>query len=229
MADDPQREMKQRAADAALALIGPGMVVGLGSGSTAALFIAALGRAVRAGTLSGVRGIPTSEASDRLARDAGIELIDFRQAARCDLTVDGADEVAPDLGLVKGLGGALLREKVVAQNSGRLVIIADAGKRVDRLGTHSPLPVEVTKFGLPATLRFLESLGCSPAVRGGSEPYLTDNGNLICDCRFEGGIGDPADLAAALSGRAGVVEHGLFLGLAERALIAGPGGVEELT
>ena len=221
--------MKQRAADAALEHVTSNSVVGLGSGSTAALFIAALGDKLKAGTLTGIRGIPTSEDSDRLARENGIELTGFKQVGRCDLTVDGADEIAPDLSLVKGLGGALLREKIVAQNSARLIIIADAGKRVDKLGTKSPLPVEVTKFGLPATIRFLEGLNCKPVVRDDDgQPFVTDNGNLICDCHFDGGIYDPDALADTLAAQAGVVEHGLFLGLAERALIATPDGVDEL-
>ena len=230
MADEDQiGRMKQRAAEAALALVEPGTVVGLGSGSTAALFIAALGRSLADGTLRGVVGVPTSLASAELAQAAGIPLTDFSEVEACALTIDGADEVAPDLSLVKGLGGALLREKVVAQNSRRLVIIADAGKKVDCLGTHAPLPVEVTPFGQDASRRFLAALGCEPTLReADGRPFVTDNGNLIYDCRFENGIADPPALARQLEDRAGVVQHGLFLGLAERAIIATPGGVETL-
>jgi ribose 5-phosphate isomerase A len=194
----------------------------LGSGSTAALFIAALGRALAEGSLADIRGIPTSRASADLAAAADIPLTDFEHVDRCRLTIDGADEIGPELALVKGLGGALLREKIVAQNSDELVIIADAGKVVDKLGTKSPLPVEVTPFGQHATRRFLESLGCRPELRdAGGKPFVTDNANLIYDCHFAGGIADPAALARQLEERAGVVQHGLFLNIAAAALIAG--------
>ena len=219
---------KQRAAEAALAFIRDGMVVGLGTGSTTDFFLVALGEAVRSGRLKGIRGVPTSVRSERRARDLGIPLATLVEC-RPDVTVDGADEVAPDLELIKGLGGALLREKVVAQNSAKLVIIADAGKIVPKLGMKSKLPVEVAKFAYETHEPYLRTLGAEPSVRRGKDgtPYETDNGNYIYDCGFAGGISDPSALDVALRARAGVVETGLFLGMASVALIASATGVEE--
>ena len=220
---------KQRAAEAALAYVRDGMVVGLGTGSTADFFLVALGQAVRSGRLRGIRGVPTSLRSEHRARELDIPLATLADCPRPDVTVDGADEVAPDLDLIKGLGGALLREKIVAQNSAKLVIIADAGKSVPKLGTKSKLPVEVAKFAHETHAPYLRSLGAHPAVRKGKEgtPFETDNGNYIYDCAFAGGISDPSALEVALRARAGVVETGLFLRIASVALIAGPAGVEE--
>lgn len=223
-------QAKRLAASAALELVRDGMCLGLGSGSTASIFIELLGQAVRAGTIRNVVGIPTSVQSDTLARAGGIRVVDFDTHARCDLTVDGADEIAPRLDLIKGLGGAALREKVVAQNSDRLVIIADESKLVDRLGTKAPVPVEVTTFGLPASERFLRSLGSTPVLRQvAGQTFVTDNGNYILDCRFDG-IDQPADLARTLEARAGVVQHGMFLGLATGAIVAmGDGSIRKLS
>jgi ribose 5-phosphate isomerase A len=220
---------KQRAAEAALAYVRDGMVVGLGTGSTADFFLIALGDAVRSGRLSGIRGVPTSVRSERRGRELGIALATLVECPRPDVTVDGADEIAPDLDLIKGLGGALLREKIVAQNSAKLVIIADAGKTVPRLGAKSKLPVEVAKFAHETHEAYLRSLGAEPSVRRGKEgtPFETDNGNFIYDCGFPGGISDPSALDVALRARAGVVETGLFLGMASVALIASATGVEE--
>jgi len=206
------------------------MVVGIGTGSTARFFIAALGKAVREHKLRKIRGIPTSMESEWLAKQAGIDITSFTQVSKVDITVDGADEIAPDLSLVKGLGGALLREKLVAQNSKRLVIIADSSKEVFKLGTRVPLPVEVVQFGHEASKRFLESLGSSPALRHKPDgsPFITDNGNYIYDCRFRG-IDKPAELNAVLAARSGIVESGLFMGLAEMAIIAEDDGVKTLT
>ena len=225
-------DQKERAAVAALSRVRPGTVVGLGSGSTAAKFIAALGRALKDGTLSDVRGIPTSEESGRLAAAAGVPVVTFAEAEQgCDVTVDGADEVGPGLALIKGLGGALLREKMVAQNSRRLVIIADGSKAVNRLGTKCPLPVEVVPFGRAATERFLRSLGCEPALRVSADgsPYVTDNAAHIYDCRFPGGIAHAPALDAAMKARAGVLVTGLFLGLADEAILADADGVRVVT
>jgi ribose 5-phosphate isomerase A len=154
--------------------------------------------------------------------ELNIPLVELADAPPPDITVDGADEVSDDLQLIKGLGGALLREKIVAQNSRRLVIIADASKRVARLGTHAPLPVEVALFAHRAQEPFLRKLGCEPVLRlaGSGAPFQTDNGNCIYDCRFPNGIDRPHDLQQALRQRAGVVETGLFLDLAADALIA---------
>src|SRR5256714_10994440 len=156
---------KQRAAEAAMAFVKSGMVVGLGTGTTADFFLVALGNAIRSGKLSGVRGIPTSKQSERRAQEVGIPLVTLKECPTVDVTIDGADEIAPNLDLIKGLGGALLREKIVAQNSARLVIIADRSKAVPALGTKSPLPVEVAAFGHETHEPFLRSLGATPALR----------------------------------------------------------------
>jgi ribose 5-phosphate isomerase A len=222
---------KQRAADAALEEIRDGQVVGLGTGSTAERFIVALAEAVRSGRFGNIRGVPTSAASERLARDEGIPLVGFDRVEKIDITIDGADEIAPNLDLIKGLGGALLREKLVAQNSKRLVIIADESKLMPYLGARSPLPVEVARFGLEATERFLRGLGCQPALRRdgtSGAPLVTDNGNHIFDCRFAR-IDDAHELHAKLKSRAGIVEHGLFLGIANLALVATSSTVKRIT
>lgn len=224
-------ELKRRAAEHALTYVESGMALGLGTGSTVAHFVEMLGEAVRTGALRDIVGVPTSERTERAARTAGIELMRLGQRRPAlDLAVDGADEVAPSLDLIKGMGGALLREKMVVQASERFVVIADAGKRVERLGTLSPLPVEVVEWGVDAQLRFLRSLGAEAFVRSrsGGEPARSDNGNVFLDCRFAGGIEDPAGLEDALGRRAGIVETGLFLGLASEAVIAGEDGVQIL-
>jgi ribose 5-phosphate isomerase A len=223
---------KQRAAEAALAYVASGQVVGLGTGSTADFFLVALAAALTAGTRSDVRGVPTSEQSDRRARELGIPVVALTDVGRVDVTVDGADEVGPGLDLIKGLGGALLREKIVAQNSGELVIIADAGKRVAQLGTKAPLPVEVAPFAHEVHVPFFRSLGAEPVLRmtkDGGRPFVTDNGNHIYDCRFPTGIADPRALEATLYARAGVVHSGLFLGIASVVLVADDARVETLT
>jgi ribose 5-phosphate isomerase A len=221
---------KHRAAAAALTHVRDGMTVGLGTGSTAQIFIDLLGAEIEAGRLKNICGIPTSVRSDHQARNLQIRIVDFSIAPRCDVTIDGADEVAGDLTLIKGLGGALLREKLVAQNSTKLIVIADAGKRVAKLGTKTALPVEVVRFSHHATERFLRSLGCGPVLRMSTpaEPYVTDNSNYIYDCRFNG-IDDPAALDRTLRNRAGVVETGLFVGIAAEAIIGTDFGVERLT
>ena len=223
----PRMEPKQRAAEAAIAFVRDGMVVGLGTGSTADHFLRALASALKDGRLTGVRGVPTSRQSERRAQHLGIPLATLAECPRPDVTVDGADEVAPNLDLIKGLGGALLREKIVAQNSAKLVIIADAGKAVAKLGTRAMLPVEVVPFAYEVQESFLRSLGATPTLRRtvAGAPFATDNGNHIYDCRFDG-IDDPAGLEEALRRRAGVVETGLFLGLASVALVADEQQVE---
>ncbi|HEX8523370.1 MAG TPA: ribose 5-phosphate isomerase A [Tepidisphaeraceae bacterium] len=211
---------KQHAAEAALAYIQSNMIIGLGTGSTAAFFIQALAQALRQGKLSNVHGIPTSLRSEKLAGDLGIPLSTLSQHPQIDVTVDGADEVTDDLNAIKGLGGALLREKIVAQNTRRFVIIVDSNKHVDQLFSKSPLPVEVAPFAHEAQERFLKNLGGNPVLRlEKGKPYITDNGNLIYDCRFAPGR-DPQKVNAELAARAGIVESGLFLGMAAVALIA---------
>jgi ribose 5-phosphate isomerase A len=222
---------KQRAAEAALKYVESGMVVGLGTGSTADQFLQALARALTAGKVTGIRGVPTSVQSERRARELGIPLSTLAETPRCDVTIDGADEIDPNLDLIKGLGGALLREKVVAQNSAKLVIIADAGKVVERLGLKAMLPVEVVRFAHEAQVPYLRDLGAEPVLRQGADrsTFVTDNGNHIYDCRFAGGIPDPAKLERALKQRAGIVETGLFLKMAAVAFVADDEHAEECT
>ena len=220
---------KQRAAEAAMQFIRDGMVVGLGTGSTADFFHLALAKALKEGRIKGVVGVPTSRQAERRAQHLGIPLVNLTHWQRPAVTVDGADEVDPQLRLIKGLGGALLREKLVAQNSEKLVIIADSSKSVPKLGSKSMLPVEVVPFAHEVHEPFLRSLGATPALRKGDDGsvYTTDNGNYIYDCRFEKGIDDPERLEVVLHTRAGIVESGLFLRLASIALIADEERVEE--
>ena len=220
---------KQRAAEAALKFVESGMIVGLGTGSTADQFLQALSAALKAGTIRDIRGVPTSRHSERRAQVLGIPMATLAQCPNPDVTIDGADEVAPNLDLIKGLGGALLREKIVAQNSRRVVIIADASKAVTKLGTHSMLPVEVVRFAHEVQEGFLRSLGAMPALRREADgaAFVTDNGNYIYDCSFPDGIEQPGNLESRLKGRAGIVETGLFLGMAAVALIADENAVME--
>jgi ribose 5-phosphate isomerase A len=225
--DDP----KQRAAAAALDYIEPGMKLGLGTGSTASRFVALLGAKVAAGLQ--VIGVPTSEATRAQAEALSIPLTTLEQTPELDLTIDGADELDAALRLIKGGGGALLREKIVAASSRRMIVIADASKKVARLGAF-PLPVEVVPFGLGSTQirveRACAALGLSGAVtlrRKDDARFVTDGGHYILDCAF-GAIPDPERLAATLAAVPGVVDHGLFLGLASVALVAGPEGVETI-
>ncbi|MGH7215235.1 MAG: ribose-5-phosphate isomerase RpiA [Tepidisphaeraceae bacterium] len=220
---------KQRAAEAAMTFVRDGMVVGIGTGSTADFFIVALGEALRSGKLKDIRGVSTSVQSERRAIELGVPLIPLSADAAPDVTVDGADEIDPQLNLIKGLGGALLREKIVAQNSRLMVVIADSGKSVPKLGAKSPLPVEVAAFAHEVHIPFFRGLNAEPTLRRdkAGSVYQTDNGNVIYDCRFPGGIDDPSEVEHALARRAGVVDCGLFLGIAGVALIADDQRVEE--
>ncbi len=225
---DERAAQKQAAAEASVALIEDGMAVGLGTGSTAAFAVDALARRVRAGLR--VQAIPTSERTADRARAGGITLVSFAECQRLDLTIDGADEIARgSLDLIKGLGGALLREKIVAAASDRLVIVADESKLADRLGARVPVPVEVVAFGWETTAARLAALGARPTPRrnGGGRLFRTDGGNMILDCTV-GPIDDPAALARELGEVVGVIETGLFIGMAKRALIAGHEGVRTL-
>ncbi|MDR3510924.1 MAG: ribose-5-phosphate isomerase RpiA [Caulobacteraceae bacterium] len=222
-------DQKRAAGEAAAELVQPGMVVGLGTGSTAAWFV----RALAARRLD-VRGVATSLATAELAASLGIALAELNDVEAIDLTVDGADEIGPGLALIKGGGAALLREKLVWEASRRCVVIADAAKRVRRLGAF-PLPIEVVAFGHPSTARRLCDalaecdLTVAPRLRArGGVPVLTDQGNVIYDAPC-GSIEDPAQLADALKSVTGVVDHGLFLDLADEALIGMESGVERLT
>ncbi len=220
--------LKRRAAEAAFGRVRSGMVLGLGTGSTVAHLLDLLGEALREGSLKDIVAVPTSVRTETRARELGIELIALHERASLDLTIDGADEISPRLELIKGGGGALLREKMVAQASDRLVIIADGAKAVDRLGTTFALPVEVVRWEWEAHVGFLEGLGAQVTPRRGSDGALveSDNGQHLLDCRFPEGIADPSAIEARLAARAGIVESGLFLGLAHEAFIASDQGVE---
>ena len=222
-------DWKQQAAERALALVEDGMTLGLGTGSTAARFVDLVGQKVKDGLR--VRCVPTSEVTRVQAERLGIPLISLDQHPYLDLTVDGADELDDDLRLIKGAGGALLIEKIVATASGRMVVIADASKQVATLGKF-PLPVEVVRFGLGATRNMIEVLAADAGCRGeikqrmqsDGRPFVTDSGNFILDCAF-GSIPEPEALDEALKLIPGVVENGLFLGIADAAIVAGPSGV----
>lgn len=212
--------LKQQAAYAAVEQVESGMVLGLGSGSTALWALRRIGELYRAGTLRDIVGIPCSAWIGDEAVQQGIPLTTLNEHPQVNLTIDGADEVDPQLNLIKGGGGALLREKMVAQASAREIIVVDDSKLVDRLGTGFALPVEVVTFGWQAQQRFLESLGAAVTLRHkDGEAQLTDQGNYILDCDF-GPIDDYDALATALAERSGIVEHGLFLGLASEVIVA---------
>jgi ribose 5-phosphate isomerase A len=184
---------------------------------------------LRDGRLHDIAGVPTSSRTGVLARELGIPIVTLEQRPQLDLMLDGADEVDPALNLIKGLGGALLYEKIVASSAQRLLIMADESKLVERLGTQAPLPVEVIPFGLPLCVRRLVALGCRPALRRAADgtPYRTDEDNMILDCRFSA-IPDPLAISVAIKAIPGVVEHGLFIGMASVVLIAGPRGAARL-
>ena len=220
-----QDEFKRAAAEAAVEQVTDGMIVGLGTGSTAAFALEALGRRVREGLR--IIGIPTSDRAAQQAGRLGIPLSTLGERAHIDVTIDGADEIETgSLNLIKGRGGALLREKIVASASRRLVIIADYTKLVEVLGVHTPVPVEVARFGWQATARKLRELGATPALRQdpGGEPFTTDNGNYIVDCDF-GPMRSAGAVARDLDGIAGVVEHGLFVGMTSEVYVGAAEGV----
>ena len=216
---------KEAAGSQAVEYVADGMVVGLGTGSTAEYAIRTLGRRVAQGLR--IRAVATSEASARLARDLNIEVLDLEGGLTVDLTIDGADEVDPGLDLVKGLGGALLREKIVARSSEKLIIIIDSSKMVPRLGTRSPLPVEVVPFAWSLVRHHLAEEGLRAELRRDpdtGEPYETDNGNLILDCHFPGGIDDPVRTESRINALPGVVENGLFIDLADLVIVGEENG-----
>jgi ribose 5-phosphate isomerase A len=220
-----RNDLKRAAAEAAVQLVEDGMVVGLGTGSTAAFVVEALAQRHREGLQ--FIGIPTSERTADQAKAANIPLTSFREHRQIDLTIDGADEVElGTLNLIKGLGGALLHEKIVAAASRCLAIVVDGSKLVDRLGARTPVPVEVVAFGLEVTLAALESIGASARLRQSStgEPFITDSGNRILDCSF-GPIADPATLEERIGRVVGVVESGLFIGRANVVFVADTSGV----
>lgn len=229
MGESEQQHSKRRVAERALGFVTDGMRLGLGSGSTSALFVDALADRVAAGLR--VRCVPTSEAIRRQAEARGLDVTTLDACPELDLTVDGADEFDPDLTLIKGGGGALLREKIVATASASMIVIADGSKAVARLGAF-PLPVEVNRFGLNATIRLVqrvvEAAGCPGRlvlrIAPGGEPFVTDGGHLILDCHLAA-IADAAGLGESLLAVPGVVEHGLFIGIAQAVVTETDGAI----
>lgn len=243
--EDAALRLKQEAARRAVELVQPGMVVGLGEGSTAIWAVRRIGELFQAGRLDGIVGIPASQRMEQEALRLGIPLTTLNEHPLIDVTIDGADEVDPQLNLIKGGGGALLREKILAQATRREVIVVDESKLVPALGTKWAVPVEVIPFGWRSQYDYLASLGAQVAPRPagvnlktGERPtigpdapletlYRTDQGNIILDCRF-GPIHEPAALADRIRRRAGIVEHGLFLGLTRDVFVSSPAGIRHI-
>jgi ribose 5-phosphate isomerase A len=222
-------DLKRAAAERALDFVENGMVLGLGTGSTAAFFVEALARRIAEGLT--VIAIPTSERTTAQARRLGIPLTGLAEHRQIDVAVDGADEVQRvSLDLIKGRGGALLREKIVAAASRRFIVVVDSDKLVDRLGTTGPLPVEVAQFGWEVAADALERLGARPELRraGSGKPFVTDGGNFILDCLF-GAIDNPAETERRINAIVGVVENGLFVGRSSAVIVASEDGIEILT
>ena len=224
-----REELKRRAADAAVEQVQSGMVLGLGSGTTVSHALQGLAEMLRAGKLDGICGVPSSIQTEKRAKELGIPLTSLDRHPVLDLTIDGADEVDPDLNLIKGGGGALLREKVLAQASRRTVIIVDQGKLSPRLGSHWPLPVEVIHFAVKSIKNYLTSIGASVESRQTSQGKLfrTDQNNVILDANF-GPIENAQELSVKLAERAGIVAHGLFLDLADEVIVAEEHAVRHL-
>ncbi len=215
-------DLKAQAAQAALQYLQSNTVIGLGSGSTVAYFVEMLGQKLKEGSLQNIVGVPTSEATAKKAKEFGIPLMTLDEHPHLDIAIDGADEVDSHLNLIKGLGRALLREKLVEIHAKKLIIIVDSSKYVEKLGTNVPLPVEIIPFGSGATLQWLNTLGCRAEwwKEDNGEPVITDNGNYLVKCWFEHGITHTKALARTLDERPGIVEHGLFLGMAHTVLIS---------
>ena len=228
--------LKQKAANYAFNYIQDGMLLGLGSGSTTHYFVEALGEKLQAGSLRDIRGVPTSKETEAQAHRLGIPLTsltalgDESHPPRLDAVVDGADEVDPDLNLIKGLGQALLREKILEIHTDQLIVIVDESKPSPRLGTKVPLPVEIVTFEAKTHVRWLNSLGCRAELwlNQDGAPIVTDNGNYLARCWFKDGIPDPFQLADILAHRPGIVEHGLFLEMANQVIVAREDGVDVL-
>lgn len=227
---DPQIQYKQAAAERAVEFVHSGMKVGLGTGSTAIFATRRIGELLQTGQLRDIVAFATSKATDAEARRLGIPMLSDDLSERLDMTIDGADEVDPQLNVIKGGGGALLREKIVAQVSAREIIVVDETKLSPRLGTRFAVPVEVLPFGWRSQAQFLESLGARYTIRQNQDgaQFVTDSGNMILDCNF-GPIADAKKLAEALAGRAGIVEHGLFIGLVTDLIVAGADGIRYQT
>lgn len=217
--------LKQQAGETAAQLVESGMVIGLGTGSTAIFATRRIAQRLQVGDLRDISAIPTSLATEAAARELGIPLSALERHPRIDLTIDGADEVDPAFNVIKGGGGALLREKIVAQASERLVIVVDASKMSQHLGANWAVPVEVFPFGWHSQAAYLRELGAGVVLRArGADPFQTDQGNIILDCDF-GMIRDPAALDKTLQARAGIAEHGLFIDMARDVIVAGADGI----
>ncbi len=218
---------KRTAGRAAVGELKDGMTLGIGTGSTVQHFLQGLAEALEAGDLQDIRGVPTSLSTAERCAQLGIPTLDLCDGLSLDLAVDGADEVSPEMDLVKGLGGALLREKIVVQASRSFLVIVDSGKEVEALGQQAPVPVEVTRFAWPAHTSFFRSLGAEPTprLRADGELVITDNGNHLVDLGFESGIPSPSNLEVELQCRAGIVETGLFIKMADRVLVGTQEGV----
>jgi len=231
MTPDKQTRLKQAAARRALGLVKNDMTLGLGTGSTTAFFIQYLGEALQAGRLHGIVGVPTSEGAAAQARELGIPLTTLDEVNFLHLAVDGADEVDPQFNLIKGLGKALLREKLVEVHARAFWVIVDESKLVQRLSEHVPLPVEIVPFAHEATVRWLNRLPDCRAelwLQEDGSPWVTDNGHYLALCRFEKGIADPEALGQTLNAWPGVMEHGLFLNMASGVIVAADSGVREM-
>jgi len=225
---DPQADQKRQAAEYAVRYVQSGMAVGLGTGSTAIFAVRLIGELLRTGALKDIVAFATSKVTAQAAVQLNIPMLPDDLPRSLDVTIDGADEVDPQLNLIKGGGGALLREKLVAQNTAREIIVVDESKMSPCLGTRHVLPAEVLLFGWRSVARYLETLGAKYVVRQAADgkEYRTDQGNMILDCNF-GPIANPVHLADELNRRAGIVEHGLFIGLTHMLVVSGPNGVRE--
>ncbi|MFZ1291079.1 MAG: ribose-5-phosphate isomerase RpiA [Melioribacteraceae bacterium] len=222
-------EFKKLAAEKAVEEIQSGMLIGLGSGSTFYYALQKISKLIKTGELQNIVAIPSSKNTEKIARDLNIPLITFKEKQEIDITIDGADEVDKYLNLIKGGGAAHLREKVIAQASKRLIIIVDESKLSEKLGTNWAVPVEVLQFAYPLEKKFLESINGKPVLRiyQSGEPVITDEGNFILDTNF-GVIQNPFELAEKLENRAGIIEHGIFLKLTSKVIVAGKNGIKIL-
>jgi ribose 5-phosphate isomerase A len=225
-------DLKKDAGEKAAEYVESGMVVGLGTGSTAVHAVRAIGRMLANGRLHNILGIPTSEETRQEAERIGIPLTSFDENPVIDITIDGADEIDPNFNLIKGLGAALLREKIVATASKQMIVVIDDRKIVHKLGTRAPVPVEVIPFARKPIETYLKTLGGRPVLRmdrkTGQNPVITDEKNIIFDCWFDGGLDNPMEMGQAIRSQPGVVEHGLFFNLATRAVVAAPDGIQIL-
>ena len=223
-------DLRTQAASHALAYVHSGMALGLGSGTTAGRFVDLLGERLRSGTLRDIVGVPTSEATAARACRQGIPLTTLDEHRRLDLAIDGADEVDPNLNLIKGLGRCLLREKIVVAHADRFLVLIDEAKLVERLGTRGPMPVEIVPFAAIAQVAWLDSISGRAELwkEADGSPVVTDNGNYLVRCWFAGGIADPHALARTLADRPGIVDHGLFLDVATAVVVSGAAGVRVL-